>query len=341
MARRQVGGWRARPWGIEAYVKVRDQQFQKTFPLGTDEGEIQEWCLRTQREAKKGSSAKGTLAHDIDRFLATMSGRRQVDFEIWLKKWKAALGARTRVTIDRGDAMAQFEKWQAEGYSASSLNHLRTVAISLWKWCDGKFHRCPVLEIDRFTENNTRQGFFERDEFAAIKGQLASDYADLAEFLYHSGWRHAEGRELTWSEIDLAGAVIRLSPERSKNGEGRVLPLTGAIKTVIDRRLALKCELPYVFHYQRSKKGPRQPIGNWRKAWNAACDAAGFKGKLIHDFRRTVVRNLTRAGAPEKVAMAWTGHKTRAVFDRYNIVNEKDLRQAGDRLQEYLDGKPE
>jgi hypothetical protein len=80
----------------------------------------------------------------------------------------------------------------------------------------------------------------------------------------------------------------------------------------------------------RRVKGRR--ISTFIKAFRAACTKAGCPGRIPHDLRRTAVRNLVRAGVPERVAMQMTGHKTRSVFERYNIVSECDLVEAATKL---------
>jgi len=197
----------------------------------------------------------------------------------------------------------------------------------------GKLSRKP--HIPTLEEHNARQGFLEHASFVGLRDNLPVHLQGPVTFLYYSGWRVSEMRALEWRDVDLNGKVIRLRPEISKNKDGRVLPLSGEIlATVKAAAEERRPEIPYVFHHER------RPIGDFGKAWATACKTAGLAGIIVHDMRRTAVRNLVRAGVPERVAMAITGHKTRAVFDRYNIVSEADLMMASERLQSHIDRQP-
>ena len=134
-----------------------------------------------------------------------------------------------------------------------------------------------------------------------------------------------------WDEIDMAGGVVRLSPARSKTLVGRILPISPPIAEALARRRARRDPVsPLVFHRDGI------PVRRWRTAWRTACQAAGVPTRFLHDCRRTAARNLIRASVPERVAMLLTGHKSRAIFDRYNIINEQEPLEAGDQLVAYL-----
>ena len=122
--------------------------------------------------------------------------------------------------------------------------------------------------------------------------------------------------------------------ERIRNSRtlvGRILPISQPIAEALARRRARRDpDSPLVFHRDGI------PVRRWRTAWRTACQAAGVPTRFLHDCRRTAARNLIRARVPERVAMLLTGHKTRAIFDRYNIINEQELLEAGDQLVAYL-----
>lgn len=131
--------------------------------------------------------------------------------------------------------------------------------------------------------------------------------------------------------MDLPGGIVRLDADRSKTGVGRILPLSKPLLAVLRRRFPKRAT-------SHGKVFDRDgiPVRTWRTAFRRACEEAGLPGRILHDCRRTAARNLVRAGVPERVAMTLTGHKTRCVFDRYNIVNERELFSAGDQLVAYL-----
>jgi integrase len=83
-----------------------------------------------------------------------------------------------------------------------------------------------------------------------------------------------------------------------------------------------------------------QPVKSFKAAWKKAVEKAGFDDRIFHDFRRTAVRNLIRAGVSEHVAMMITGHKTRSIFDRYDIVSERDLTEGIEKLAKFHGQEP-
>jgi integrase len=190
--------------------------------------------------------------------------------------------------------------------------------------------------IPMLCEDNVRQGFFEREPFEAMRGHLPAALRPLVTVAYITGWRvQSELLGLEWRQVDRKACIIRLEPGMTKNRHGRTFDYSEVpeVKTVIDAQwaehegLRLAGRLcPLVFH-----RNGRQ-IRSFRHAWEAACMAAACPGRLIHDLRRTAVRNLVRAGVPERTAMTISGHKTRSVLDRYDIVSEADIREAGRRL---------
>lgn len=154
--------------------------------------------------------------------------------------------------------------------------------------------------------------------------------------------------------------MVRLPPDTTKNDDGRTFPINAELRDVLERRLALaKVRTKRTKVVQLKEDGDGLvftkknglPILSFDKAWRIACHAAGIPdrvtertlpngkvirkvqpGRIFHDFRRTAVRNLENAGVPRSQAMKLVGHRTEAIYNRYAIVNENDLRAAVGKL---------
>jgi len=195
-----------------------------------------------------------------------------------------------------------------------------------------------IPHFPKLTENNVREGYFEHDEFLALRG-AAPDFLKVPlTIAYYTGMRLREiigPNGLRWDQhVDFRSNCLRLSVNQTKTKKARVVYMQGDFLRVMLKAKEMRDrdfpECSYVCH--RSGK----PFNWLRHAWLQACDRIGLKGKTFHDLRRTGVRNLVRAGVPETVAMRISGHNTRSVFDRYNITSEEDLKQAASNLETYL-----
>lgn len=194
----------------------------------------------------------------------------------------------------------------------------------------------------RLEESSPRAGFFEPEEFTAVLHHLPACLKAPMTCAYLTGWRcRSEILPLHWRNVDFDAGTIRLDMGTTKSKDGRVIYMTAQLRALLEEQrrktLALQRQtgqiIPLVFH----DGGHR--IVNYDKRWREACRQAGLSGKIVHDFRRTTVRNMVRAGIPERVAMQMAGHKTRSVFDRYHIVSDGDLQEAARRLDVAFPGQ--
>jgi len=231
-----------------------------------------------------------------------------------------------RKRLDKGAAPATINREMA------ALRRMLSLAFNA-----GKLSRIPKLEM--LAENNVRENFLEHGSFMTLLSNLPEDVRDLVEFEYLSGWRQGSAKMLAWADIDIQTQTARLRSANSKNKTVWVLPLTGKLLEIIQRRMTQRrLDCLFVFH----RKGQR--IKDFHDAWATACKKSGLvpgrAGVVPHDLRRCAARNLSRAGVQEQIAMRITGHKTSSMYRRYRIVDERDLREATENLDAYLERQP-
>jgi integrase len=202
----------------------------------------------------------------------------------------------------------------------------------------GRIATRPTIKM--LAEAPPRSGFFEAEQLACVLANLPEELQPVIKFAAITGWRvPSEVLTLQWRQVDREAGEVRLDAGSTKNGDGRTFPFTSDLRQVIEAQHTAHLELkkqghiiPNVFWRMVAKgrggdKSPR-PIVAFGKAWKSACKAAGCPGRVPHDLRRTAVRNLTRVGVPQTIAMKLTGHRTDSVFRRYDIVSPHDLRVA-------------
>jgi integrase len=304
-------------------LKIREGDIAKGMPVSANIGRFRFEDAVADIEAEyvaNGRRSLGHLTRRIARHLTPFFGGRRL-----ASITTSDIRAFTRKRLDAGAAPAEVNR------ELAILKRMFTLAVQAGKL----LHRphMPMLK-----EHNIRTGFFEQAAFEAVRAYLPAPLQAVVTFAYLTGWRvPSEVLVLEWRHVDLHAGTVRLDPGMTKNRDGRVFPFGDhlpALRQLLEtqRRLTVELETsrgiicPWVFH----RNGRR--IRDFRGAWANACEAAGVPGMIPHDFRRTAVRNLERAGVSRSVAMQLTGHRTEAVYRRYAIVSEGDLGAGLDKL---------
>jgi integrase len=194
--------------------------------------------------------------------------------------------------------------------------------------------------VDMLRESAARAGFVDEAQYRTLARHLRPDLRVVVAIGYQLGWRaRSEILTLERRQVDMSAGTLRLDAGATKNREPRVAYLPPELRTLLAEQLArvdtlqrqLGRVIPFVFpHLTGPHRG--EHTAEFRKAWKQACKRAGLPGLLVHDLRRSAVRNMERGGVSRSVAMKITGHKTESVYRRYAIVSDVDLQDAATRI---------
>jgi integrase len=276
-----------------------------------------------------------------------------------LKVLKTRWGMRLAVTLTGPEIRKWQDDLQKEGYAKATVNRLCQLLGQAYNIArrDGLLISAPP--IPRLAEQNRRTGDFLPADFQRLVECLPEYLQDFVRWGRLTGWRAGSIRSLRWE--DIVDGKLWCRAQYSKDREAHGMPLVGELRDIIERRRTAKAG-PYVFSYQDGR-----PIGCYKRAWVTACCKAGvgklvcptcagavdaehqcptcekqwrrkdlrYEGRIFHDLRRTAASELVRSGVPEIVAMKITGHATRSMFDRYNIVRDDDVRRALEQREAY------
>jgi len=299
----------------------------------SDQATAERLLLKRLKSAEKPRSARErrySLADMLDRIRLRYAKKENRSFKNVEYCWphiEAGFAFHRATDIDN-DAIEKYQAARREAGAKPATINREVAYVKLGI----KLLGLPVPTIANLVEDNARQGFLRVGEFNNLLDEIRDpDARDLVEFLYNSGWRSSEPKAMQWHWLDLDNWTVRLPAEFSKNKKPRTLPLEGVLRDVIKRRIKLRDPVsPFVFH--RNGK----PIKSFRRGFQSAAKRIELTDLVPHDMRRSAIRNFRKAGLSETDGMKLSGHRTRNVYDRYNIVDDEDSRQAMRQAQEYL-----
>jgi len=242
------------------------------------------------------------------------------------------------VTTITTDLLYKFiEKREKEGAADATINRNLSLLRKMMNLARGGAKLTQVPHFPMLKEDNVRTGFVTVEQFVSIRDAMPEHLHPLITFLYFTGCRIGAALTISWPQLEFekGRAQLWLEGNQTKNENPILLPLPLEVSEILKK-------LP--------REGKVFNARNLRKAFQAACVKVGlgvktgpkvwqYKGLILHDFRRSGVRNLIRSGVPRRIAMRISGHLTESTFERYNIVDSTDLHEAMAKVEHHFGGR--
>jgi integrase len=317
-------------WVAQYYVDGK--RFRKSTGTSVKveaEAKLREWMGASERGEKAKPQTQGLTYADLRRDLLVYYAERQhkslktkkdgTPYLFPLTALDNFFNGRRVNHIDRETASAFVANRRKAGKSNSTINNSVRLLIRMFSLArdNGKLTAVPKFELPK---TKSRQGFLPPEQFQKLFDAMPTNLQPMLLLLYHSGVRVGEAERIEWSAVNLDAATITLLEGETKNDESRILPLSDSLVTLLSR---VKLREGRVFPSKRAMQA----------AFPKACAAAKIKGLMVHDLRRSAVRNLMHADVQQAVAMKISGHRDATVFQRYNIVDANQTTDAMPRVQ--------
>jgi integrase len=243
----------------------------------------------------------------------------------------------SKITLD--DVSEFKKKRQKSGAGPSIINRslscLRRMLVLMHQ--RKKLRVVPFIEM--LPEPEPRQGFLKPARYAELENAMQEDLRPVLFYLYITGCRSGAAKKVDWTQVifEDGKVAILLRAAQTKNKEPLLLVLPEKLAAVL-RSSPIEKRIGPVFKTTNLTKAFRKAcvqvgLGKWRDPED---HDEGYEGLLLHDLRRSGVRNMRRAKVPEDTAMKISQHKTRSVFIRYNIVDTDDIHDAIEQTAAYV-----
>jgi len=242
---------------------------------------------------------------------------------------------------------ADLENYQAkrkkEGYSDSYVDHeVGAARTMLNKAFDNDMVGADTLKVFKRVKKllrrnaNARDRILTAEEASKLMAALPLHTRTIIAIAAYTGMRKSEILSLTWDKLDLKQRTIRLEAADTKDREPRKIPISEELYGILRN-------IPKAIHDNHVILYMGKPVKDIRSALTRACKDTGITygrfakgGFVLHDMRHTFNTNMRKAGVAQSVIMKITGHSTSEMFERYNTVDDSDIRQAAARLDNFM-----